>query len=235
MEAIFNRNMNALLSSYNTYANTNASHPRKEFQSFGDFRSSLQKALLRLSKMLRLTDAIAFKPLFDAALDLPAPELARLVCELNRTGIDDGWAILLMYSPQLLLNVQKDETTSELSETERLNVGLKALVELYDMTRRKLVSFVQPSAAADENGEESDWSDNDEREPPAANGIYEVNCYHLSTWAKSTVMLQRITDDWNRCIFLEHSRLMSVFGEATVIVKPVVSRKKRGLGSGSHQ
>jgi hypothetical protein len=219
---MFDRNANGLLACYNTYSNAMSFKDRREFQTFDDFRASLQKALLRLSKMLRLTEATAFQPLFDAALGLPAPKLAQLVCELNRSGIDDGWAILLMYSPQLLLNAQEDGSTPELNETERLRVGLNALVLLYAMARRKLESVMQD---LDGIGEPSDWSDDDGTETPAANGIYEVNCYHLSTWAKSTGMLQRITEDWDRCIFMEHLRLLGDLGEAIVIVKPAVNRK----------
>jgi hypothetical protein len=127
-----------------------------------------------------------------------------------------------MYSPQLLLNAQEDGSTPELNETERLRVGLNALVLLYAMARRKLESVMQD---LDGIGEPSDWSDDDGTETPAANGIYEVNCYHLSTWAKSTGMLQRITEDWDRCIFMEHLRLLGDLGEAIVIVKPAVNRK----------
>lgn len=171
---------------------------------FSECSHPLQKALLRLSRMLRSTktNKNKFDPLIDAALDLSDNERGRLVDELNRTGINDGWAILLMHSPKLLQNVQKDETTSD-SEMQRLRVGLKAIVKLYDKARETL-------------------SENSGRKSPKS-GIYEVDCYHVSTWAKSTVRLQKITEDWDRYTTMEHSRLMGNLGEATVIVKPMMS------------
>jgi len=230
VETVFEHNIDSLRSKYNTYANTNSSR-RKTFVSFEDFQASLQKALLRLSKMLRLSKAADFIPLFDAALELHANELVRLLWELNQTGIDDGWAILLMYSPQLLLNVQNDKSSSELSKTQRLRVGLKALVYLYDMARRKVEKLLLSS---DESSETSDGPGHDGSKSPGPNGIYEVNCYHLSTWATSTLTLQGIVDDWNRCISMGNSQLVVKSGEATVAVNPVISRKKRNSDPRSH-
>jgi hypothetical protein len=230
VEAELDRNQNRLISSFNTRANTQWAHRRAESRTLDQFRASLQKALLRLSKMLRLNKAADFKPLCDAALDLPPPELTRLVSELNRTGIDDGWAIVLMFSPTLLQHVQGDKTTSALTESERLRVGLKSLVKLYDMARHSLELRLHVHNAQLDSQAELNRSDSEDGDSPAANGIYEVDCYQLTTWAKSTTILQRITKDWNRSVFLEHSLLMGDLGEATVNVKPQESRTKRKPG-----
>lgn len=208
------------------------------FANYGMFVAALEKALVRMALMLRFDKEEELSPLIEAVFGLSFVELSALVKELNRSGIDDGWAILLMYSPTLLQSLNKDKD-SRLSCAERIQIGLKCLHVLYKEARKslELKLFVgstgeagararsrsggssvagesDSDAEGDEDGGGSENVEGIRGGRVAENGVYEVDCYQVATWAKNSIELRGIIATKKKSIHLEHSFLDDRLGEA---------------------
>jgi hypothetical protein len=111
------------------------------------------------------------EPLLVAALDLPnknefkfcCEDLLIIISELDRSGIDDGYAILLVYVPDLFQNLLNMNQRSSLTrnKVERLAVGLKCLSTLYQMARAQLDKEIG-NILTKHDGEEEEEDDDDE-------------------------------------------------------------------------
>jgi len=207
------------------------------FANYGMFVAALEKALVRLALMLRFSKEEQLSPLIEAFFGLSLVELSALVKELNRSGIDDGWAILLMFSPTLLQNLNNDKD-SHLSCAERIQIGLKCLHVLYKEARKSLelnlfvgstgeagararsrsggssVAGESDGDAEDEDGGGSENVEGIRGGRVAENGVYEVDCYQVATWAKNSIELRGIIATKKKSIHLEHSFLDDRLGEA---------------------
>jgi len=209
----------------------------KDFLSFDDFAAALQKALLRLVRMLRYHDAKDLGPLLAAALEMTPQSLSDLVKELNLNGINDGWAILLMYSPSLIQNLANDkESESEMKLDKRLLLGLRCLHRLYTIVRTYLKLEVEGgvpwgggrdrggSLGSDASAHESETSAGSGKitEPQLGeNGVCEVNCYQVATWAKKSKVLETIIKYHKRTIVLEPSFIKGRLAEGNFTVKNI--------------
>ena len=100
-----------------------------------DAQDRSERHLVRLALMLRLTtpsEAVVLKGAFGL-LDLDVQ--AVLTGELNATGVDDGWGILVYYAPDLLRNVR---ALAGSNQREGLVAGLSLLARVYVAARQTL-------------------------------------------------------------------------------------------------
>ena len=100
-----------------------------------DAQNRSERHLVRLALMLRLTtpgEAVVLKGAFGL-LDLDVQ--AVLMGELNATGVDDGWGILVYYAPDLLRNVR---ALAGSNQREGLVAGLSLLARVYVAARQTL-------------------------------------------------------------------------------------------------
>ena len=199
---------------------------REDYESMEAFSQSFQKSIVRLALALRYVKPSQLSPLIGAALELGSKDLVNLVLELNRNGINDGWAILLMFGPNLLQTVVKDAPESEVQR--RLLLGLKTLNMLYKSARKELNWKFQVGETGNLNrGSDTASGVNSEvsheisatgdlpREAASAtNGVYEVNCYQVATWAGNIDTLEHIVNKNKKAIVLEHSFINGSLGEA---------------------
>jgi len=211
----------------------------KLFATFESFFEAFSKAILRIACMLRFNTPEKVVPLLGAALDQKYYTLAVLVRELNLSGVDDGWAILLMFCPILLQNIIKDESpTKPLTPAqvqERLVLGLHCLSYLYKKTREELelhgigcgvwgTRHRLNSAGSDEHDVDDDSLTDDETcesEVLSDNGVYEVSCYQVATWAESYAEISKIMMNAKKCIQLEHSYTKGSLAEGRFRVQRV--------------
>lgn len=175
-------------------------------EDFDAFEAALVRALTRICKMCRAPSSKeddTCLPFLDAALALSPKELVVLVAELNRNGINDGWAILLMYSPNIL---------QALKSKNNLVLGLRCLYNLYSMTRKKLNEELKKSRT---DGEEA-LRDEVAGIMASANGVYEVGCYPVLNWTDQLESILKHKD----ALRIDHLYLRESLGEATTILKP---------------
>jgi hypothetical protein len=168
-----------------------------KYSSFDDFLLKLQRAILRLARMLRCNDDKLLPDIFLACCSLDPKSLSILVFELNKTGIDDGWAILIMYSPKLLQNRIADKKSIK-SQSERLAVGLNCLVHLYSMAR---LSEQLPV-----------------RDVNHPNGVFEVNCYNVAVDFSTDELCSKL-DSAESCFSLDFKRISGTLGEAEIRIE----------------
>jgi hypothetical protein len=93
-----------------------------------DLNNETDRALTRIACMLRSFDLESGKKIRSVFSTLPANIQSLLTQELNRNGVDNGWASLLYYSPAALANAQaafKEQQDPEWFE-KGLEVGLLA-------------------------------------------------------------------------------------------------------------
>jgi hypothetical protein len=176
----------------------------EKFSSFDDFLAKMKRAILRLARMLRCDDDKLLPDLVGACLNLDPKSLSYLVSELNKTGIDDGWAMLIMYSPKLLQNRIADKKSTK-SQSERLAVGLNCLVHLYFMARTENMLHFQLNKQQDDVN---------------PNGVFEVNCYNVAV-DFSTDELARILESTDRCFFLDFKWIRGSLGEAEIRIERI--------------
>mmetsp|Transcript_24901 Transcript_24901/g.34862 ORF Transcript_24901/g.34862 Transcript_24901/m.34862 type:complete len:503 (+) Transcript_24901:94-1602(+) len=121
---------------YDTYL-----HKRAKSLGF-DIRWPTQRALCRICCMLRLHTKAEAEKVIGAYQNLPHDTWVLLRKELNTTGIDDGWAILLYYAPALLLNVnaaKKEELKSpDTLFVEAVEGGMKILAKCFAAAREHI-------------------------------------------------------------------------------------------------
>ena len=101
-----------------------------------DAQDRSERHLVRLALMLRLTtpgEAVVLKGAFGL-LDLDVQ--AVLMGELNATGVDDGWGILVYYAPDLLRNVR---ALAGSNQREGLVAGLSLLARVYVVARQDVI------------------------------------------------------------------------------------------------
>jgi hypothetical protein len=108
------------------------------WDTFHDFRSAFKTALIRLSRFLRYDDRKSAELVFDASMRMEVKDLTCLIYELNKNGINDGWAILLMFSPNLMQNLLKNSSKSDKILSERLKIGMHCLAYLFKMAREHI-------------------------------------------------------------------------------------------------
>ena len=105
-----------------------------------------QYAVARLLCMLRIFDIQEAERVLAAYAQLPLERREILERELTMTGITDGQAILLYYSPALLLNLQRSLASSHDTRTHILSFTL--LTRIYQLVREHIVSI----ASSPDNG-----------------------------------------------------------------------------------
>lgn len=71
-----------------------------------DIQNPRHRVVVRIATMMRLPDAQKVKDLLDVFDDLTSNEQGILESELNRAGVNDGFAVLLYYAPATLANAQ---------------------------------------------------------------------------------------------------------------------------------
>lgn len=193
------------------------------------FTEGLKRAFVRLTRMLRLPNQAETIPLFEALFEIPIGSLKILVGELNRNGIDDGWAILLMFAPGILQNLKNEVSTTSMRPAvkDRIAVGLKCLVALYKLAREHLdwkqlgVGGERDRRSAGDTETNSTLSADQEpadRHDVNANGVYEVNCFQVATWANNSDELVRIMETKKAMRHEQTSHLQGSRGEAIITV-----------------
>lgn len=102
-----------------------------------DIQNPTQRAATRLSCMLRISESEKAREVQDALTSLPENTRAILEKELNKTGVDDGYATLLYYSPALLLNIRTalEKTGDPNAAQKSLEIGLTTLARIYQEAR----------------------------------------------------------------------------------------------------
>lgn len=189
---------------------------------------SVTDALLRLAAMLRWKSFTEFGLLLDALNDhdLSSGTLGYLVKELNLSGLDDRWAILLMHSPSILQTVTRHGKTKK-----NLQIGLRCLARLYEVGRGKIEgllkeekerfedqwgSFVEGSGGGSGGG---DGVAGEGLERLSAAGVYEVNCFQVAVWAEQPSKLATITERFKDCLVFNPIYLSRGLGEAELRVE----------------
>jgi hypothetical protein len=98
-----------------------------------DITDPKQKALVRICCMLRVSDAARAEDVTTVFGLLPSNTQIILTQELNRSGVDDGYATLLYYSPATLANAQAAYSKAGDPDafSKGLSEGLTALARAY--------------------------------------------------------------------------------------------------------
>jgi hypothetical protein len=96
------------------------------------------RALLRIAMMLKISENLEIQDLNKAYDSLSTKDQTILTKEMNVNGTNDGFGILLYYSPALLLNIVSATKipNSEIDRIESFQIGLKILARLYQESRR---------------------------------------------------------------------------------------------------
>jgi hypothetical protein len=105
------------------------------FQSRENWRKL--QAITRLCCQMRINDSSGARTLLEVFDGLPRNTQAILINELNRTGIDDGWAILIYYAPSMMLNLM--QSLKEQPYQQRVSFALNMLARLYQNARMSLI------------------------------------------------------------------------------------------------
>lgn len=102
-----------------------------------DVRDATQRAAIRISCMLRLNDGDQAKCVLAILSSMPRNERAILERELNRTGVDDGYATLLYYAPATLANaIGAYKSVGEpLAFEKAVRIVLKTFARVYQEAR----------------------------------------------------------------------------------------------------
>jgi hypothetical protein len=113
-------------------------HHAKKLNIPKDDRRQGDRHLVRLSMMLRAKANEV--PRLRRALDMLEPATrALLVDELNKSGVDDGWAILVYYAPDLLRNILTlDKQNPDSDGTNGVMHGLVLLAKVFRESRARL-------------------------------------------------------------------------------------------------
>jgi len=103
-----------------------------------------QRGLYRIFCQLRLQTAADARKVVEVMQSIDPVIIARLLEEMNVTGLEGKHAILLYYSPALLLNLQAKLQTQQEKEAKQLNptalgIGLLTLDKLYRVCRDYIV------------------------------------------------------------------------------------------------
>jgi len=105
---------------------------------------SSQRHILRLCLMLRLPpgnpDNNGVACLLSTFNDLSQDEKECLESELNRSGVDDGMAVMVYFAPNLLQQMYATEKLKE-GISFGLKAGLAALARIYSLVRKKLERY----------------------------------------------------------------------------------------------
>lgn len=157
--------------------------------------------------------------MLEAALELKGDleighkTLSIIISELDRSGIDDGYAILLMYAPMLFQNLNKHSSSSSLSsnsnnngnsfqrsDVDRMAIGLRCLSTLYQMAREQLDEeisknverslYLESEVDDDDIDEQDDVNDDDNDEDDDNNDEGEEKSKHNKK-RKVTVLKKR--------------------------------------------
>ena len=102
-----------------------------------DVHTPVERAVIRLCAMLRITDKEKARQVLEA-LDLLAPnERVILEKELNITGVDDGYATLLYYAPATLANLitALEKAGDPQPFAGALRMGLRAFARTFQLAR----------------------------------------------------------------------------------------------------
>lgn len=180
-----------------------------------EFIEKLTRALIRLSAFIRSSGSKDdLELVLGAALTLDSDTLHYLVDELNINGINDGWAIVLMYAPLILQNVTKGANKN----VKNLSVGLKCLARLYEISREQVKRYLGQDDHFDGDGEAESSSAGHQF---SAHGVYEVRCFQVSTWAEYADKLTHITENFKTqgTLVFSHIYLEGNFGEAELKVE----------------
>ncbi len=97
-----------------------------------DIAEPQQRAIARLACMLRYSTKEEVAELQDVFANLHPNIQAILKQELNKNGVDDGFATLIYYSPPILANTIKSHKGNR---SEALNLGLTTLARIYQEAR----------------------------------------------------------------------------------------------------
>jgi len=157
------------------------------------------RAVVRIARMMRLSKPDDAAVLVDAWKSLHQHDAVCLERELIRTGIEDGWALVLMYMPSVLQAVAIDSKSKAWGEEHsraRGTPGVKDMAaqksagwaegfrlmsKVFMRTRQQLEELLQTKDC-----------------PAEENGVYTVNCHALVAWAS------KITGIRKRGFGLEH-------------------------------
>lgn len=102
-----------------------------------DISNPTERAVTRVCCMLRVADSKQAQKVFDIFTCLPKNERAILEKELNLTGVSDGYATLLYYSPATFANAQvafKAANDPQAFE-KSMQVGLRVFARVYQEAR----------------------------------------------------------------------------------------------------
>ncbi|MCB1178294.1 MAG: hypothetical protein KDK36_11985, partial [Leptospiraceae bacterium] len=91
-----------------------------------------EKAITRICCMLRYSNFDQAKEVKEVFLKLPINVQSILELELNKNGVNDGFAIIIYYSPALLVNLQKSMKDNF---QEGLTIGLTTFARIYQESR----------------------------------------------------------------------------------------------------
>ncbi len=102
-----------------------------------DIADPTQRAVTRLSCMIRASDQQQATELMDIFQGLPTNTKAIIEKELNKTGVDDGHATLLYYSPAMLNNLRAayEKTGDTEAFRNSLQDGLTTMARVFQEAR----------------------------------------------------------------------------------------------------
>ncbi len=147
--------------------------------------NSIERAITRVCCMLRVADAVQAQRVLDIFKNLPKNERAILEKELNLTGVDDGYATLLYYSPAMFANAHAalKAAGDPYAFDNSVRIGLKTLARVYQESRIAL-------------------------RRRDGNGVYTVDISTLAEAAKTpisldmkTIRLDKVGDDAKAVLF----------------------------------
>lgn len=102
-----------------------------------DIKDAFGKAAERINLLVRSANAAQAKEVEEVLHSLPKNVLAILEKELSISGVNDGWAILLYYSPAVLANTIAKLTKDGVADARKkgLEIGLTTLARLFQEAR----------------------------------------------------------------------------------------------------
>jgi hypothetical protein len=206
-------------------------HNSSDWATFEDFSADFKKAYLRVAAFCRYNKkSEQSEALLHAFLNLDSDMIVDLIKELNRTGIDDGWAILLMYTPDMFQSLANPKAGPSVPLQARLVLALRLLHFLYKTARKVLEFKLIMDESDDEGTDEDDEELEDEAEgngngraragsiseqrEPGQNGVYRVGCYQVAQWSKFAKVVGETLREGNKRVILEHNFLHGTSGEA---------------------
>ena len=205
-------------------------HNSSDWATFEDFSADFKRRTCASRHSAATIKSEQSEALLHAFLNLDSEMIVVLIIELNRSGIDDGWAILLMYTPDMFQSLANPKAGPSVPLQARLVLALRLLHFLYKTARKVLEFKLIMDESDDEGTDEDDEELEDEAEgngngraragsiseqrEPGQNGVYRVGCYQVAQWSKFAKVVGETLREGNKRVVLEHNFLHGTSGEA---------------------